>query len=192
MNSGLTSSAPGAAPARRRRLAELPAGRNLEVRPASSMELPDLADLLLDKIPGLVAPFSSFARVHSHSKSIFSVINGGSIVGCFACLHLNDRGLERLLEGSLSMTEPDLSCLAESGEPAEAIYAWAWAMRPPTNGIKAMGSFMAWLERHQFAAAELYGRPATDKGFGFARNLDFQPVKNTMKNQGLWVTSRCA
>ena len=49
MNSGLTSSAPGAAPARRRRLAELPAGRNLEVRPASSMELPDLADLLLDK-----------------------------------------------------------------------------------------------------------------------------------------------
>jgi hypothetical protein len=156
------------------------------------MELPDLADLLLEKIPGLVAPFSSFARVHSHSKSIFSVINGGSIVGCFACLHLNDRGLERLLEGSLSMTEPDLSCLAESGEPAEAIYAWAWAMRPPTNGIKAMGSFTAWLERHQFAAAEIYGRPATDKGFGFARNLDFQPVKNTMKNQGLWVTSRCA
>jgi len=192
MSSGLTSSAPGAAPARRRRLAELPAGRNLEVRPASSMELPDLADLLLEKIPGLVAPFSSFARVHSHSKSIFSVINGGSIVGCFACLHLNDRGLERLLEGSLSMTEPDLSCLAESVSRPRRSTHGRGRCGHPLNGIKAMGSFTAWLERHQFAAAEIYGRPATDKGFGFARNLDFQPVKNTMKNQGLWVTSRCA
>ena len=145
MSSGITSSAPGAAPARRRRLAELPAGRNLEVRPASSMELPDLADLLLEKIPGLVAPFSSFARVHSHSKSIFSAINGGSIVGCFACLHLNDRGLERLLEGSLSMTEPDLSCLANPvSRPRRSTHGRGRCAHPLTESRQWAASWRGW------------------------------------------------
>ncbi len=185
--------APTPAPVRRRRrLDDLPLSETLEVRPAFDEELPQLARLLAELIPGLLAPFSSFSDVHSHSKSIYSVVNSSSIVGCFACLHLNHAGLERLLDGSLSMVEPERACLAECGSPVEAVYAWAWAMRPPTNGIRAMGNLMAWLRQREFSGAEIYGRPTTDKGFGFAQNLDFRPVEPVAKDQGLWVTARFA
>lgn len=185
----------GAAPApvrRRRRLDDIPVSHTLEVRPAYSEELPQLATLLSELIPGILAPFSSCESVHSYSKSIYSVRKRCSIVGCFACLHLNGRGLERLLDGSLSMAVPELDCLAESGTRVEAIYAWAWAIRPPTNGVRAIGNFMACLRRREFSVAEIYGRPTTDKGFGFAQNLDFRPVEACSKNQGLWVTARFA
>lgn len=108
----------GAAPApvrRRRRLDDIPVSHTLEVRPAYSEELPQLATLLSELIPGILAPFSSCESVHSYSKSIYSVRKRCSIVGCFACLHLNGRGLERLLDGSLSMAVPELDCLAELG-----------------------------------------------------------------------------
>ena len=181
------------APARRRRFDELPVSTKLEVRPAFDEELPDLSRILAELIPGLVAPYASFSAVHSFSRSIYTVKNGYSIAGCFACLHLNSRGLEGLLDGSLSMVEPQRACLAESGARVEAIYAWAWAIRPPTNGIRAMGNFMAWLQRPEFCAAEIYARPMTDKGFGFVvQNLNSRPIESRAKGQGLWVSTRFA
>jgi hypothetical protein len=185
--------APTPAPVRRRRrLDDLPLSETLEVRPAFDEELPQLARLLAELIPGLLAPFSSFSGVHSYSKSIYSVVNSSSIVGCFACLHLNHAGLERLLDGSLSMVEPERGCLAECGSPVEAVYAWAWAMRPPTNGIRAMGNWMTWLRRPELRDAEIYGRPLTDKGMGFGHNLGSRPVESKVKGQGLWVIPRSA
>jgi hypothetical protein len=179
------------APMRRRRhIDDIPVSRSLEVRPAFDEELPQLASILSALIPGILAPFSSCKSVHSYSKSIYSVRKGSSIVGCFACLHLNEKGLDRLLEGSLSMAEPEQDCLAEAGSHVEAIYAWAWAIRPPTNGVRAIGNFMACLRRPEFCSAEIYGRPTTDKGFGFAQNLDFRPVQSGGAHQGLWVTAR--
>ena len=88
------------------------------------------------------------------------------------------------------MVDPEQACLAEAGSRVEAIYAWAWAIRPPTNGVRAVGNFMACLRRHEFSGAEIYGRPTTDKGFGFAQNLDFRPIEAGGKNLGLWVTAR--
>jgi hypothetical protein len=186
----------GAAPAparRRRRFDELPASPKLEVRPALDAELPQLAKLLTELVPGLVAPFSSFSSVHSYSKSIYTVRNGVSVAGCLACLHLNANGLGELLDGSLSMVEPQRTCLTESGARVKAIYAWAWAIRPPTNGLKAMGNFMAWLQGPEFCEAEIYARPTTDKGLGFVtQNLDSRPVESGLKSQGLWVSTRFA
>ncbi len=182
-----------AAPApvrRRRRLDDIPTSRTLEVRPALDEELLQLAELLSELIPGLQAPFASFESIHLYSQSIYSVLNKSAIVGCFACLHLNEQGLKSLLEGSLSMSEPERHCLAKAGSNVEAIYAWAWGIRPPTNGVRAIGNFMACLRRPEFSFAEIYGRPTTDKGFGFAQNLDFRPVEASVKNQGLWVTAR--
>ena len=195
MSSGLAcdlGAASTRAPVRRRRLHELPVSIKLEVRPAFDAELPQLASLLLELVPGVSAPFSSFCSVHSHSKSIYVVRNSSSIGGCFACLHLNEEGLERLLDDSLSMVEPQRACLAESGSYVEAIYAWAWAMRPPTNGIRAMGNFMAWLQRPEFCGAEIYGRPMTDKGMGFGHNLGSRPVETKGADRGLWVSTRFA
>ena len=90
------------------------------------------------------------------------------------------------------MTEPDLSCLAESGEPAEAIYAWAWAMRPPTNGIKGIGQLHGVVGATSICSARDLWTAFDRQGFWICSQSRFQPVKNTMKNQGLWVTSRCA
>lgn len=180
-----------AAVRRRRRFDELPFSPKLEVRPALDDELSQLATLLSEMIPGLLAPFSSFSSVHSYSKSIYTVRNSSSIVGCFACLHLNAKGLEKLLDGSLSMVEPERVYLAECGARVDAIYAWAWALRPPTNGIRAMGNFMAWLRRREFRDAEIYARPTTDKGFGFVvQNLDTRRVESAVKDPGLWVSTR--
>ena len=188
---------PGAArvraPSRRRRFDDLPLSSALEVRPAFDDELPQLASLLSDLVPGLVAPFASFSTVHSYSKSIYAVINKSSLSGCFACLHLNPEGLRRLLDGSLSMVQPQPSCLAEEWSRVEAVYAWAWAIRPPTNGLRAMGNFMALLQRPELCAAEIYARPTTDKGFGFVvQNLHTRPVETGLKSQGLWVSTRFA
>jgi len=194
MSLGLASefgAARARAPERRRRFDELPVSPRLEVRPALHGELPELARILQELIPGLIAPFSSFSAIHSYSNSIYTIRNRCSIAGCFACLHLNSRGLNGLLDGSLSMVEPQRSCLAESGARVEAIYAWAWAIRPPTNGIRAMGNFMAWLQRPEFCEAELYARPMTDKGFGFvAQNLNTRPVESGVRGRGLWVSTR--
>jgi hypothetical protein len=176
---------------RRRRFDELRASAKLEVRPAFGEELPELARILHELIPDLIAPFTSFCEVHSFSKSIYAVRSGSSLVGCFACLHLNSDGLKGLLNGSLSMSEPSRACLAECGAEVEAIYAWAWALRPPTNGIRAMGNLMAWLQRSEFSHAELYARPMTDKGLRFvAENLNTRPVDTGTKYQGLWVSTR--
>jgi len=196
MSAGLAcdiGAAPTPAPVRRRRrLDDLPLSETLEVRPAFDDELPQLARLLSELIPGLLAQFSSFSSVHSYSKSIYSVVNSSSIVGCFACLHLNQAGLERLLDGSLSMVEPERAYLAECGSRVEAVYGWAWAMRPPTNGIRAMGNLMALLRRREFLRAEIFTRPVTDKGFGYVQNLDFRPVEAGSSGRGLWVSTRFA
>src|SRR5208283_4134746 len=112
MSSGLACDLGAAsvrAPARRRRLDELPVSPKLEVRPAFDSELPQLARLLTELVPGVSAPFSAFTGVHSHSKSIYVVRNSSSLDGCFACLHLNKEGLARLLDNSLSMVEPQRS-----------------------------------------------------------------------------------
>jgi hypothetical protein len=182
--------APARALARWRRLDDLSATPQLEVRPAFEDELPALAGLLSELVPGLVTPYSSFVGVHTFSKSIYAVLNNSSLVGCFACLHLCPEGLERLLDGSLSMFNPQRACLSEAGSRVEAIYAWAWAMRPPTNGIRAMGNWMPWLRRPELRSAEIYGRPLTDKGMGFGHNLGSRPVES--KVQGLWVIPRSA
>jgi len=175
---------------RRRRLDDIPVSPKLEVRPAFDDELPQLAGLLLELVPGLVAPFSSFSRVHAYSQSIYAVRSNSSITGCFACLHLNEEGLGSLIDGSLSMTEPQRACLAECGSRVEAVYAWAWAMRPPTNGIRAMGNLMACLRSPEFSNTEIYARPLTDKGFVFAQNLDSRRVEGGADDQGLWVSTR--
>ncbi|MGA9600151.1 MAG: hypothetical protein WBS22_07860 [Methylocystis sp.] len=196
MSSGLAfvrGAAPVSAPVRRRRFDDLPASPKLEVRPAFDNELPQLASLLTELVPGLVAPYASFSGVHSYSRSIYTVMNLSSLVGCFACLHMNAKGIQGLLDGSLSMFEPQHDCLAESGTRVEAIYAWAWAIRPPTNGIRAMGNFMAWLQRPEFREAEIYAKPTTEKGFGFVvQNLESRPVESSVKGQGLWVSTRFA
>ena len=185
------SAAPAPAPARRRRsLDDLQLSPILEVRPALNDELPQLASLLAELIPGISAPFSSFSDVHSYSQSIYAVINRYSLVGCFACLHLNRRGLEGLLDGTLSMVEPQRACLVEAGSQVEAIYAWAWGMRPPTNGIRAMGNWMTWLRRPKLRNAEIYGRPLTEKGMGFGHNLGSRPVESKVEGHGLWVIPR--
>jgi hypothetical protein len=186
-----SSAAPAPPPVRRRRrLDDIPASPKLEVRPAFDDELPELAGLLLELVPGLVAPFSSFQRVHHHSKSIYTVRNNSAINGCFACLHLSDEGLKKLIDGTLSMIEPQRACLAESGSRVDAVYAWAWAMRPPTNGIRAMGNLMACLRRPEFSKTEIYARPLTDKGFVFSQNLDSRRVECGGDDQGLWVSTR--
>ena len=183
--------APAPAPVRRRRLLDdLPLSPILEVRPALNDELPQLASLLAELVPGVSAPFSSFSSVHRYSKSIYAVLNSSSLVGCFACLHLNKSGLEGLLDSTLSMTEPQHACLVVAGSQVEAIYAWAWAMRPPTNGIRAMGNWMKWLRRPELRNAEIYGRPLTEKGMGFGHNLGSRPVECKVEGHGLWVIPR--
>ena len=169
-------------------LDELPVSSRLDVAPALPEELPAIAHMISEYIPNIKGNFAAFKRVHAYSDSILCVKVDEEIVGCFACLFLNRVGLCRLLEGSLSMSQPEEASLARAGERASAIYAWAICL--PTIGLESMGNIMRWLCNPEYTRVDIYARPTTPKGAQFLKKLHFRPVADWVKDRSLLVGYR--
>ena len=95
------------------------------------------------------------------------------LVGVFAMLLLNERGLDALLAGRFDASRPDTDLLTRPGEPVAAIYFWAIAT--PGFAVDAFRVVSRWLQSPPYASADIYTRGSTAAGTRFAIKIGFKP-----------------
>jgi hypothetical protein len=145
-------------------------------------------ELTCRHLPGLAANYEAVQEVHRFSKSILAVHSAEGLVGSYAFLFLSPKGLHELLAGQLSRARPSREHLVGPNEIAAALYAWAMCL--PGAVVGAMGNIMAWLRQPRYARADLYGRPATDKGERFMTKTGFCPLSGLGGSDTLWIYRR--
>ncbi len=99
----------------------LPVSRRFDVAVATSDEIAILAQFTAKYLPAVESAKSALSAVQEKSKSLLAIKTRNKLVGCFALLSLNDRGLEQLLSGQLWTAKPDLDGLTVPDERASAI-----------------------------------------------------------------------
>jgi predicted GNAT family N-acyltransferase len=118
-------------------------------------------------------------RVVRHNPDSFWAIarrdrfdtNAASGEGFLAFLMLNEKGMERLFDGTFDASDPDLDLLASQSERPAGIYIWAVHAR----GVIAAGIPLAlekiWTRRYQ--DADLYARAVTADGHRILESMGF-------------------
>lgn len=150
--------------------------RRVSATAAPLAEIPDLVRIAAQEIPSLAAAEAAVMRVQAkHPESIWAFRRGNQTVGIYAMLLLNNRGLERLLAGSIDFANPALECLSEPGAPVTAIYKWAVVARGTTaEGLHLMSKH---LQGPLYAAANLYAKAVGAAAQRLDHNLGFTPVR---------------
>ncbi len=157
-------------------LAHLPA-RRIEAAPAKPAEIDALFRLASRLIPPLAAAQEAVREVYRHNpESIWAVHGRTGLVGVFAMLLLNERGLASLLAGSFDASRPDTHLLTLPGESAAAIYFWAIAT--PGFAIDAFRVVSRWLQKPPYASADIFTRGSTSAGTRFAIKIGFKPFED--------------
>lgn len=153
----------------------IPPSRRFTLRPVEECEIGRLIEAAARDIPAMKVIEPAIRRVFSYNReTILAVISSKGLIGGFAILYLNRAGLERLLRGSFSVADPDLSHLASPGETPSALYAWA--MYLPGQAVAAMGNVMQFVRRPGLAEIDMYARPGTLKGWRFMERTGFERV----------------
>jgi hypothetical protein len=139
-------------------------------------EIPDLVRIAAQEIPSLAAAEAAVMRVQEkHPESIWAFRRGNQTVGIYAMLLLNNRGLDRLLAGSIDFANPALEYLCDPGAPVTAIYKWAVVARGITaKGLHLMSKH---LQGPLYAAANLYAKAVGAAAQRLDHNLGFTPVR---------------
>ena len=135
----------------------------VQIRHALIDDLPELKALAGRHLSDELAPVDVVGRVITHNPNNLMVMcQGERLVGLWAMLMLNARGLEALLTGGIKAHDPDLTLLSASTEAPAAIYVWV-IICPGTaaEGIHHMSHF---LRQPLYRNANLYSRPTTDAG----------------------------
>jgi predicted GNAT family N-acyltransferase len=99
--------------------------------------LSHIHDLTKVEISERIAPIEVVRNVHRRNPISFWAIyrsadtnrTAPQFAGFWSCLPLNDAGHQALLDGSLNLANPPLSCLTPKGEDPKAIYIWAIVAR---------------------------------------------------------------
>ena len=166
----------------------MPVSRRFDVRAATDDEIPALMQLTAGYLPAVTAAKLALRAVQRKSQSLLAIIAQGKLVGAFALLSLNERGLEQLLGDQLSTTTPDLSGLTRPGERASAIYAWALCLPGPVAG--AVGNLMSWLRQPPYIGCDIYACAGSPDGDRFIRKTGFQQLDQTLNGTPIWVYRR--
>lgn len=93
--------------------------------------------------------------------------------GLMAFLMLNRAGMQRLIDGTLDASNPDLSLLAHQCERPAGIYLWAVHARGIIAGGIAL--VMEKLNSPLYAGLDVYSRAVTPEGLRFFKGTGFQP-----------------
>ncbi len=132
-------------------------------------------ELARSEIPGeLAADDAVLAAAKHNPNNILLFKRGNKIVGFWAMLMLNSRGIEALLLGELNREAPPKEFLCVSTEVPSAIYVWA-VVAPgiASEGIRHVAQF---LQQPLYSAANFYSRPNTDIGIKLNKSLGFRPI----------------
>jgi hypothetical protein len=187
----ITSSADGgAALLHRYELEFMPASRRFDIHVAEEHEIPALVELTASYLPAIEEAVPALRRVQRHSRSLLAVKAQGKLVGAFGLLTLNERGFRQLLDGKICVTNPDINCLTQSFEYADAIYAWALCL--PGHAAGAVGNLMKWLRRSSYMDADIYACAGSDDGDRFIRKTGFRQLPQTLNGNPIWVYRRRA
>ena len=128
-----------------------------------------------------VADGSVVRRVVSHNPDCLWAIarrerfdaTNPSAEGLIAFLLLNRAGMQRLFDGSLDATNPDVSLLAPQSEKPAGIYVWAAHAR----GLMAGGMALAMEKMNTplYRDVDIYARAATPEGLHTIQVTGFRP-----------------
>jgi len=130
------------------------------VCPANYDQLPEVFELAQREIPVLLAPLEHVKRVFLHNNdSVLVFVRDDEVVGVYATLMLNDRGLETLLRGELDTYAPDLSCMVRDTQVPAAIYNWA--VVAPQIAAEGLRHVSEYLRQPKYRKANLYARGTT-------------------------------
>ena len=134
-------------------------------------------DFVNVNIPNSTEDVSLIRNIISHNAdNIFIFWKNDSIVGVYAMLMLTPLGLERLLLAEFNGVDPDLKCLAKTGETPAGIYNWGVAAPGlAADGIRHVSQF---LQQPRYQNINLFSRPNTETGVRINLNLGFKPIGN--------------
>jgi hypothetical protein len=166
----------------------IPPSRRFDVHIATLDEIPALLSFTAGYLPAVEAARLALHAIQEKSQSLLAIGARGKLVGAFALMSLNDRGLELLLGGRLSIADPDLSCLTRPDERASAIYAWALCL--PGAGVGAVGNLMTWLRQPSYIGCDIYACAGSTDGDRFIRKTGFQQLPQSLNGRPIWVYRR--
>jgi hypothetical protein len=144
------------------------------VRKARPADIGPLVDLAKSLIGGELAGEAVVRRVVAwRADSVWAFLRDGQVVGGFAMLMLNPRGLGTLLAATMDTRNPPRELLAESDETPAAIYLWGTAHVSATD---AMLKMLVRLQSPPYQMANLYAVPHTLSGSRFQQRWGFEPI----------------
>ena len=170
----------------RHELDRLPPSTAVDAGPARPEELEQLAAIAKREIPGVNASAGLAQCLQADPESIFSFRRAGRLVGGIAFLHLNDRGHDALLLGTMDLKNPESCYLAGADETVAAIYVWALAGYG--RAVLGLGSVAAQLRSSRFAEADYYAQPSSRDGRELLIALGFRPIDSLQPD--LWWYQR--
>jgi len=153
----------------------LPRSR-MELSRCRRRELPELLAFAQGCIGGRqLAMLEDVERVLAKNpNSVLSFSKHGKVVGAWAMLLLNSRGIEALLLGEVPLHAPPQDILTDPIEPPSAIYIWA--VVAPGLGAEGISHVSGFLQQPLYARANLYTRPATQQGARIMTSTGFLPL----------------
>lgn len=152
-------------------------------RPKIAMRRADMHDLhttlefAKGELPDGIAGGSVIQTILTHNRNnILLFERDQKVVGFWAMLMVTPLGIERLLLGEFNYLQPELNCLARTGEQPAAIYNWAVvAPRLAAEGVYHVSQF---LRKPLYRSANLYSRPNTPSGVQFNLRLGARPIES--------------
>jgi hypothetical protein len=165
----------------------LPRIAEIEVRPARGSELSAIADLGNRMVPGVHIAEQDLERYFTFDPDSILIFGRQSrLLGAVAFIYLNRRGLEALLGGELTLTQPDISLLAAPGEKVSAIYVWAIAGQG--KAMAGLGNLSEHLSMLRLAGADLYAQPSSEDGRNLMIAIGFERIDSALPE--LWRYQR--
>jgi hypothetical protein len=167
-------------------LAPLP---GIEAHPARACEIPELAALARERVPGVelsAAELDTYCRLNP--RTAFSFVRNGQLLGGIAFLFLNERGLDALILDAINLRLPPPSLLARPDETPAAIY-W-WALVAKARGIAGLGQIARLFAGAQFRHVDFFTQPSSRDGVRIISSLGFERTPSWQAD--LWTYRRAA
>jgi hypothetical protein len=153
----------------------LPRSAEIEVQPARHSELPALADMANQLVPGVRITEPDLERYFAlDPESILTFSRKKKLLGGVAFLYLNSRGHDALILDDMNLTHPNFGLLASHSDEVSAIYVWAIAGQG--RAMAGLGNVSKHLSEPRLAFADLYAQPSSADGRNLMIALGFEPI----------------